>query len=70
MTPITCPFTRVGRHRRPLREYQQSNKQLAKFQTDWFKTVENRSDSKTISDSGVMYGAMSDREIKNPSPLS
>ena len=25
----------------------------AKFQTDWFETVENRSDSKSISDSGV-----------------
>ena len=25
----------------------------AKFQTDWFETVENTSDSESISDSGI-----------------
>ena len=29
----------------------------ANFQTDWFETVENRSHSKIISDSGVRYNA-------------
>ena len=38
--------------------------QRAKFHTDWFKTVENRSDSKSVFD-GVQFN-----ESKNPRSLS
>ena len=33
----------------------------ANFQADWFGTVENRSDSKSISDSGVMSDSESNK---------
>ena len=50
--------------KKPVLSLKDINKPLlhAKFQTDWFETVENRSDLKSISI--VVYGVMSDRESK------
>ena len=41
----------------------------AKFQADWFETMDYRSDSKSISDSDVWCTVMSDSESKNPRPI-